>query len=247
MNDTDFEPDLEDDDDLPPDAESFGNDEDASPGDSDTFGKPLFGNDTGELGLAVRQAFVALVKGPFVDGLKKPTLWTTVLRHEVLLRSRLNELFLELVLDREQSVGFVRQVEAEGLATATLLRTAALNLLDTALLLFLRQKLVESQGERTVVDLEDMLAHLRMFDRVANVDKAGFDRKLVAAIKRVQSTRVLSPLKNSTTRFEVSPVLRLIFPAEAIESLAVKYRQLRSADAESDATLDKEAADVKPV
>ena len=68
----------------------------------DTFvdGAALFPGDTGVLSMKVRQALVKLLKGPYVDGGRDEKLWTTLLDNQLILRSRLSELFLRLLLDR---------------------------------------------------------------------------------------------------------------------------------------------------
>ena len=66
----------------------------------DTFvdGAALFPGDTGVLPMKVRQALVKLLKGPYVDGGRDEKLWTTLLDNQLILRSRLSELFLTLQL-----------------------------------------------------------------------------------------------------------------------------------------------------
>ena len=62
--------------------------------------------------------------------------------------SRLIDLFLDLVIDHEQKVAFTRQVVSEDLDVPILLRKASLTFLETALLLFLRQKANRHTGEK---------------------------------------------------------------------------------------------------
>src|SRR5213595_3123973 len=61
----------------------------------DTFvdGAALFPGDTGVLPMKVRQALVRLLKGPYIDGGRDEKLWTTLLDNQLILRSRLSELF----------------------------------------------------------------------------------------------------------------------------------------------------------
>jgi hypothetical protein len=87
----------------------------------DTFvdGAALFPGDTGVLPMKVRQALVKLLKGPYVDGGRDEKLWTTLLDNQLILRSRLSELFLTLQLDHERKIAVLRPVDPEAIGGST--------------------------------------------------------------------------------------------------------------------------------
>jgi hypothetical protein len=145
-----------------------------------------FAGDTGQLPLETRRVLVQLLLGPSIDATRQRLLWPVLLRDEAVLRSRLHDLFLELVVDADQQVAFTRQVVAEDIDAPVLLRKAHLTFLETALVLFLRQRLTQADaaGERAVVSYEDMQAHLGVFERGANPDQARFGRQVVARSKK---------------------------------------------------------------
>ena len=118
-----------------------------------------FMGDTGKLPLDTRRVLVQLLTGPLIDGRRHANAWGVVLRDEAALRSFMHELFLDLVLDRDQQVAFLRQVSSTEVDIPILLRRNTLSFIETALLLFLRQRLTqaENQGERAVLDLQEML------------------------------------------------------------------------------------------
>src|ERR1700736_1139377 len=101
----------------------------------------LFEGDSGELPLETRRVLVQLLAGPSIDGRRHAKLWPVLVRDEALVRRRLSELFLELVMDVDQQVAFTRQADAGDLETPVLLRRAQLTFLDSILLLHLRQPL----------------------------------------------------------------------------------------------------------
>jgi hypothetical protein len=184
-----------------------------------------FAGDTGQLPLETRRALVQLLLGPSLDATRQRRLWPVLLRDEVVLRSRLHDLFLELVIDAEQQVAFTRQVVAEDIDAPVLLRRAHLTFLETALVLYLRQRLTQSDaaGERAVVSAEEMQTHLAVFERVANPDQARFGRQVGGAIEKVKKLNLVRLLPGGQQRFEVSPTLKLLFPAEAIQALTQTY------------------------
>src|SRR6185369_5062684 len=191
-----------------------------------------FERDTGTLPVPARRVLVRLLQGPSLDARRHEKLWNVLKRHEVVLRSRLHDLFLELVVDNQSNVAFTRQVVSEEVDIPILLRRQSLNFLESVLLLFLRQKLTHSdaQAERAVVDQLEMLEYLKAYERNDNVDMSRFGRQMDSAIEKAKKLGVLLKLPGAEGRFEVSATLRLLFPVEEIEALTAAYRRHAPAD-----------------
>ena len=113
----------------------------SDPTDDSTFaqeGQELYCGDRGHLTLETRRALVQLLSGPSLDAKRHARLWPILVRDEAILRSRLSDLFLDLVIDLEQRVAFTRQADVRDLETPTLLRRAPLTFVDSLVLLLLR-------------------------------------------------------------------------------------------------------------
>jgi hypothetical protein len=192
----------------------------------------LFAGDTGELPLDTRRALVQLLSGPSLDGRRHAKLWPVLLRDEQVIRRRLSELFLDLVLDRDMQVAFTSQVAAEELDVPILLRRAQLTFIDSVLLLFLRQRLTqaESHGDRAVVSREEIAENLMLYERSASTDRAGFVKRINASIEKVKKHNILQKLRGSEDRFEVSPTLKLLFSAEEIIALTALYDRMAAGE-----------------
>ena len=104
----------------------------------------VFPGDTGRIPHETRRVLVQLLLGPAVDGRRQSNLWSVLLRDETVIRERLHELFLELVIDYDQKVAFTRQVAADDTDIPILLRRAHLTFLESVLILFLRQRLTQA-------------------------------------------------------------------------------------------------------
>ncbi|MES9888158.1 MAG: DUF4194 domain-containing protein, partial [Candidatus Sedimenticola sp. 6PFRAG1] len=117
----------------------------------------LYQGDSGELSIDARRVLVQLLAGPSLDGQRHSKLWPILIRDEAAIRRRLSELFLQLVIDRDLQVAFTRQAETGDLEAPRLLRRANLTLLDSILLLHLRQRLTqaEAHGDRAVVSTDE--------------------------------------------------------------------------------------------
>jgi hypothetical protein len=188
----------------------------------------LFQSDSGELTLDTRRVLVQLLAGPSLDGRRHAKLWPVLLRDEVILRKRLSELFLELVIDRDMQVAFTRQADTANLEVPLLLRRAQLTFIDSVLVLYLRQRLTQADahGERAVVALDDMIEHLTLYERAASTDRAGFTKRVHASVEKVKKHNILQKIRGSEDRFEISATLRLLFSAEEIQSLGTLYKQM---------------------
>lgn len=203
---------------------------------ADTRGSGLFDGDTGRLPLDTRRVLCQLLAGPSVDAGRHSQLWPALLRHETALRSHLCELFLELVLDREAGVAFVRQADTGELNTPVLLRTSPLTFLDSVLLLHLRQQLAEAdaQGLRAVVEESVLSDVLSVYEKSVSTDRAGFGKRVAQAIGKMKENHILVKLPGGEERYEVSPALKLLFSAEDVLALTRVYRELGEGGAVED-------------
>jgi hypothetical protein len=192
----------------------------------------LFVGDSGELALETRRALVQLLAGPFLDGRRHSKLWPILVRDEVVIRRRLAELFLELVIDRDAQIAFTRQADTGDLEAPLLLRRAQLTFIDSVLLLHLRQRLTQadSQGDRAVVSTDEITEFLTLYERAANTDRAGFTKRMHASIEKIKKHNILQKIRSSDDRFEISPTLKLLFSAEEIQALTGLYQHMAAGE-----------------
>ena len=178
----------------------------------------LFMGDSGELPLDTRRVLVQLLAGPSLDGRRHPKLWPILARDEAVIRRRLAELFLELVIDRDVQVAFTRQADTGDL--------------DSILLLHLRQRLTQadSQGDRAVVSTAEITEFLSLYERAANTDRAGFVKRVHASIEKIKKHSILQKIRSSEDRFEISPTLKLLFSAEEIQALTHLYQRMAAGE-----------------
>lgn len=190
----------------------------------------LYAGDTGALALETRRALCRLLTGPFVDA-DHPS-WSALLRDEPAVRARLSEVFLELVIDRERRVAFARQADTGELDTPVLLRSHGLSFLESVLLLHLRHALVEAEGQdqRAVVAAPELAEQLVLYAAAEGADQVMAAKRIDAAIDKMREAGILRSLKGSDKRYEVSPVLRLLFTADDVQSLGQLYRQAVGTD-----------------
>jgi len=164
----------------------------------------LFAGDSGELPLDTRRVLAQLLAGPSLDGRRHSKLWPALARDEAVIRRRLPELFLDLVIDQDLQVAFTRQADVGDLETPILLRRAQLTFLDSVLLLYLRQMLThaDARGERAVVATEEILGHLSIYERAVSTDRAGFIKRVHASIEKIKKHSILLKIRSSDNRLK---------------------------------------------
>jgi hypothetical protein len=212
---------------------------------NDGFGLPdkgLFIGDMGELPLDTRRVLTQLFLGPSIDEHRHQKLWLILLRDEEIVRKRLADLFLELVIDRDLKAAFTRQVDTGDIEAPTLLRRSHLTYIDSVLLLYLRQRLTqaESHGERAVVSKEEIVEYLIPFDKADNTDRAGFNKRINASIDKIKKHYIMQKIRGSEDRYEVSPTLKLLFSAEEILKLTELYKNMASGEIKNDVDEEEE-------
>lgn len=201
----------------------------------------LWPTDTGTLPDRTRRVLLRLVRGPYLSGAREAQLWSVLLSDQDVIRSRLADLFLELVLDPDNEFAFVRNAPIEDAPRAV--RSESLTFLDTAMLLVLRQTLLSEEGRgRVIVGQAEVFEQLAVF-RTADRDEKDFASRVNSSWHKMQNKlRVLHPVGED--RAEISPVLRLLVDADQARAITAEYQRIaREGAGEPDGVSEREEAD----
>lgn len=212
---------------------------------------PAAGNDLGELGNVnalysgdpgtqpdeVRRVLLQLLRGPYVSRQTHAKVWPVLLRHEQTVRSRLADLFVDLVIDDERGVAFTRNIEVDGVEVPRPLRALPLTLVDTALLLHLREALLRSDDPsgRAFVGGDEINDWLVAYRPATSTDLVTFERRVRAAVQKMKDHSMLLGTSEDD-RYEISPVLALVFGVDEVAAVTRALRHL-------DPTVDDESGD----
>ena len=198
----------------------------------------LWFGDTGTLGERTRRVLLELLKGPYVSGVQSPQLWSALIADEGLVRSRLHELFLDLVIDPVDEFAFTRKIVTDEIEAPAAVRSERLTFLDTAMLLVLRQLLLAAPGEkRVIVDREEVYERLAIY---RTGDESTFQRNLNGSWSRM-SNRLRVLHKAGEDRFEISPMVKFLIDEDRVRELIDVYERIASS--QSDAGEADTAAD----
>lgn len=206
----------------------------------------LFEGDEGGLEVGQRRALVVLLKQRFISAQTHPREWAALIANPRPLRSRLNDLFLDLHLDRDREVAYKRQVAPEGGGRPfpTLLYDTPWGREDTILLVYLRSRYRSEQAagaERVFVDKTDMLEFIAGYRPEHATDQAGDAKRAAKAVEALYKAGLLIGASTGD-RFEVSNAIEVLLPMEKLQELLRWMREQNNpTDAGSDAN-DTDAA-----
>ena len=165
----------------------------------------LWPQDTGKLPYDARCALLQLIKGPYID--ESDPLWSAVLNNQQDLSSHLADMLLELYVDAETGIAFARNASTGERTVLKATRSNVMTLLDTIMVLTLRKELLEQ---------------LAQYRRLESQDQSSYQSKLKASWNRLVEARIL--LKSDIEdRFEISPVLKLIFGTEEAAAVSEEF------------------------
>lgn len=184
--------------------------------------------DPGELDPATRRLLLKLLNGPYVRAQEHAHLWSALERNEAIVRSRLADLYLDLVLDLDAGVAFVRNLALDD--APKVVRRHPLTLLDTVLVLYLRRLLLATQGaqSRVFVGRDEIEDQLRGFLRNDTTDKKSQEDRIGRSIAKMTGNSILLKAE-ADDRWEISPVLRLVFRADEVSAVTEDLERMAQA------------------
>jgi hypothetical protein len=194
----------------------------------------LFEGDEGGLEYSQRRALVALLKQRFVSARTHPRDWPVLVEHERVLRSRLNDLFLDLAVDRAREVAWKRQATSEtGARFPTLLYDAAWSREETLVLVHLRDRLragLASGDARVFIDREDLVEYVASFRPVHATDEAGDEKRARNAVVSIVKSGLL--IGSATDdRFEICEAVEPLIPLELLQELLESLQRANGTEA----------------
>ena len=116
-------------------------------------------------------------------------------------------------MDAETGIAFARNASTGEREVLKATRSNAMTLIDTIMVLTLRKELQMGGTNRVFIGQSELFEQLAQYRRLESQDQSNYQSKLKASWNRLVEARIL--LKSDTEdRFEISPVLKLIFGTE---------------------------------
>jgi Domain of unknown function (DUF4194) len=212
-------------------------DDDAVPGDTQPWnsGEPaedegcsLFEGDLGQLAVEVRRVLVTVLKKRYVSAERDPDVWRILMENRTALETRLNDMFLQLIVNRDYGVAYKRQAVPDGGGTfPTLLHNAAYSREQTILMVHLRGVFRSglSDGAETVfVDSQELIGEVANYLPEGTTNKVDADRAAQRAVEALYKSDILLQTPEQG-RYRISPIIEVLLPVGRLQELAESLSQ----------------------
>ena len=156
-----------------------------------------------------RRALVSLLMNRYVSRARHRMAWEGILTYEHDLRARLDEMYLDLVVDHEAEVAFKRQQDGDDVPRV-LRREKSLTRDASFVLIFLRREyaFADPDDGPVVITRDQVGEFLRAYREDGDSDDARFSRRVDAAINAlIKPWQILEPDPAVDYLFTISPVV----------------------------------------
>lgn len=180
----------------------------------------LFAGDRGVLDSEVRRVLVRVLQRRFLSADRNRADWAVLIEQQHTIESRLNDLFIRLVVDHGRGVAYKEQVRADEVEIPILLRDEAYSRAETLVLVHLRTVFQRetTAGESSVrVDIEEIEQTALTYFAEADGSTARRQKAIRAAVGRLRQDGVLE--EESEGRYRISPLVEILLNSDRLEEL----------------------------
>jgi hypothetical protein len=173
-----------------------------------------------------RRALVALLLNRYICRTRHRVAWEGILTFEDDLRARLDEMYLDLVVDHEAEVAFKRQQDGDDVPRV-LRREKALSRDASFVLIFLRREyaFADPDDGPVMVTRDQIGEFLRAYREDGDSDDARFSRRVDATINTlVKPWQILEPDSAVDYLFTISPVVVPLVGVDEMHRFEAAFR-----------------------
>jgi hypothetical protein len=174
-----------------------------------------------------RRALVSLLLNRYICRARHRVAWEGILTFENDLRARLDEMYLDLVVDHETEVAFKQQQDGEDFPRV-LRREKALSRDASFVLIFLRREyaFADPDDGPVMVTRDQIAEFLRPYREDGDSDDARFSRRVDAAINTLAKPwQILEPDPAVNYLFTISPVVVPLVGPDEMRRFEAAFRQ----------------------
>jgi len=181
----------------------------------------LFAGDRGVLDADIRRVLVRLLQRRYLLAERSKADWAVLIAHQPVIESRLNDLFVRLIVDHDRGIAYKQQVRSDELDVPILLRDEAYSRAETLVLVYLRTvyQRESTVGERQArVDVEEVEQTVLSYFTEIDGDLARRQRAVRGALARLRQEGIVE--EETEGRFLISPLVEIVLSAEKLRELA---------------------------
>ncbi|HEX8498276.1 MAG TPA: DUF4194 domain-containing protein [Actinomycetales bacterium] len=184
---------------------------------------PLFDGDTGQLPENVRTLLLTLLRKRYISADANPREWQLLANNEPAIRTRMHDLFLDLVVNRDYEVAFKQQVSRDSGDDKfpTLLYDKAYSREETIVLVLLRRELRARQQagqDNAFIDRVDLLEEIERHRPESATNHVENARAAAKAVENLITMDLLLKTEQPH-RYRIPSVLEVLLPKRKLDEL----------------------------
>ena len=180
----------------------------------------LFPGDRGVLDPEVRRTLALILHRRFLLAERNRTEWRTLLDNQTVIESRLNDLYIRLVVDHEHGLAYKQQIRIDELDIPILLRDTPYTRSETLVLVHLRtvyerESIAGESAPR--IDVEDVEQTVLSYFTEADGDISRRQKAVRDALRKLSNDGIIS--EETTGRYRIGPLVEVVLSAEKLTEL----------------------------
>ncbi|GAT71925.1 LigA [Microbacterium sp. HM58-2] len=179
-----------------------------------------FPGDRGTLDPEIRRVLVHILQRRFIAAERNRREWTLLLEHQHVIESRLNDLYLRLVVDHGRGFAYKQQLRSDEIDMPVLLKDAPYSRAETLVLVHLRTvyQRESAAGEASVrIDIEDVEQTVLSYFTEVDGSTAKQQRAIRGAMDRLDREGIVH--EESSGRYRISALVEVVLSAETLKEL----------------------------
>lgn len=179
-----------------------------------------FPGDRGTLDPEVRRVLVHILQRRFIAADRSRREWTLLLEHQHVIESRLNDVYLRLVVDHARGLAYKQQLRSDEVDMPVLLKDTPYSRAETLVLVHLRTvyQRESAAGEASVrIDVEDVEQTVLSYFTEVDGSTARQQRAIRAAMDRLAREGIVD--EETTGRYRISALVEVVLSARTLKEL----------------------------
>ena len=179
-----------------------------------------FPGDRGTLDPEIRRVLVHILQRRFIAAERNRREWTLLLDHQQVIESRLNDLYLRLVVDHGRGFAYNQQLRSDEIDMPVLLKDTPYSRAETLVLVHLRTvyQRESAAGEASVrIDVEDVEQTVLSYFTEVEGSTARQQKAIRNALDRLDREGIVH--EETSGRYRISALVEVVLSAETLKEL----------------------------
>lgn len=179
-----------------------------------------FPGDRGTLDPEIRRVLVQLLQRRFISMERNRREWTLLIEHQQVIESRLNDIYLRLIIDHARGFAYKQQLRSDEVEMPVLLKDSPYSRAETLVLVHLRTvyQRESASGEGSVrIDIEDVEQTVLSYFADADGGTAKQQRAIRSALDRLDREGIVQ--EETSGRYRITALVEVVLSAETLKEL----------------------------